>query len=194
MLDESSEQGIHALDVTAVAASGEGQGEQVTKGCIGEGVGFQVRPKVFGRIEFGGIGREEDRMQARRACNEVLGLGRAVRVETIPQQNDVAGEVAQQLAQEGNDFRAADVRRRMKAEIEVEPISAGGHANGRHHGDLLMMTGAMTQDRCLPTRAPGSAQDGSHQDAAFIEENKMGVQPAGFFLARGQSVRIQFWI
>jgi hypothetical protein len=48
--------------------------------------------------------------------------------------------------------------------------------------------------RCATDGRPTSAQMGGHQEAALVQEDQEGVQVAGFFLIRGQSVLIQRWM
>jgi hypothetical protein len=102
--------------------------------------------------------------------------------------------MAQKLAKEGTDLLSCDILIGMKAKKELDFIAFGSDPKGGDYGDFLMRTCALKQDRGLAAGTPGSAQDGRHQHAALVNEHNMSVQPAGFFLARGQSMRIQFKI
>jgi hypothetical protein len=44
----------------------------------------------------------------------------------------------------------------------------------------------------LTARSPASANQGSHQQAAFVHKNQKRLQSPGFFLMRGQSRLIHF--
>ena len=192
MFDEGAQERIDSLNAATVVAGGLGERWKITEAGVGQGVGFQVRPEVFGGIEFRCVGREEHRVKAGCSRKEALRDSCSVSVKSIPQQNDAAGDLPQQEAEERDHFGAVDIGRRVESKVQVQSLAVGGHAQGRNHGDFLMVADAVAQNRGLPTRTPRAAQDGRHQNAALIQEDEMRIQAMAFFLARCQSAWIQF--
>lgn len=99
-------------------------------------------------------------------------------------------ELMQYLPEKSDDFASMDVGIRMEPEKETDALPSGCHTHDGHHGDLLMMAGAMAHDGGLAAQTPRATQEGCHHDAAFIQKHQVSLQPAGFFLARGQTVHL----
>jgi hypothetical protein len=71
--------------------------------------------------------------------------------------------------------------------IHAEQVSLGSDTKSTDNRNFFMRTGFLIQDRSLPTRAPRSPDQWSHQHAAFVDKNDMRFQFGSFFLIRGQS-------
>ena len=102
--------------------------------------------------------------------------------------------MAAQLAEKIDDERGSDVLVGMQAKVQGNPVPAGTHAQGPQHRDFLVGSSPLQQDRGLTAGSPAAANQGGHQQAAFVHKNQKGLQSPGFFLMRGQSRLIQFLI
>ena len=125
-------------------------------------------------------------MQVREAGNELRGTFSAVGVEAILDQHARPLQFLVQMAEEADDARGSDVGLGMQAKVKPHAIAVRRHRQGRKGGNLLEMTPPLHQHRRLSLRLPTAADQGCHEQAAFIEENQPGVQSAGFFLRAGQ--------
>lgn len=111
----------------------------------------------------------------------------AMRLKTVPHDNDMTRQFLQNAPKEGYDRVCINIDIGMQAEIHAEAVSAGNNAKSADNGNFLMRTGFLIQDRSLPTRAPSSPDQWGHQHAAFVDENDIRLQFGSFFLIRGQS-------
>ena len=84
MVEEGTEQWLWPLEGAGFLPGGGRQGEQVQQRPVGQGVGLQVAPGVFDRVQLGGIRREEERLYPDRAGDPLLDLPRAVGAQAIP--------------------------------------------------------------------------------------------------------------
>ena len=98
------------------------------------------------------------------------------------------------MAEKTDDLRSADLGLGVQTKIKPRDISAGRHAQGSNRRYLLQTTPPLNQYRRLAPRLPTAADQRSHEQTAFIEENQPGVQAVGFFLRAGQVCLIQRWI
>jgi hypothetical protein len=138
-----------------------------------------IPPQILDGVEFGGVGGE--------AFDVELGLfplhiglhqPAVVDGRPIPQQQDLAGYLAVEGFEEGDDLRAFD-RAGVEPEVEVAPGQAGDRrktipveVEGQHRG--------LAAGRPRPDPLRFLAQP------AFVEEDERPPLPAGFFLRRGQ--------
>ena len=110
---------------------------------------------------------------------------------TIPYDDDGAVKLLQEVLQKGNHEVRIDIGIGMKTEEKTKVTSARGYAEGCNDRYLFMGTGLLIQPRCLPARAPGSADKGRHHHAVFVDKDQPGLQPGCFFLMRGHSTLTQ---
>jgi len=129
-------------------------------------------------------------MQTGLAGKEFLHLLRAMRLKTVPHDNDMSRQFLQKTTKEGDDCIRVNVGVRMESKVQAEPILARNDAQGTDNGDFLVRAGFLIQDRSLTTRAPGSPDQRSHQHATFVDEDDVRLQSGSFFLMRGQSTLI----
>ena len=186
------EEGTDELRPTSEAAQGPAdalfEDFQVGRALSTEGVLFHPSPQPFVGIQFGGIGRQTIHPEP-----GVMGferrprLFRAVRVQTVPEQEDPAWNPAQQVADEGDDFRAGDGAPHQ-TEIGVRV------RRDRRDGRQLRPAEAVVEKRRLASRSPGFARGGQQREAALVEEDQRGLQALGFFFKRGQVCCTQRWI
>jgi len=186
MEHKGSEKCLGVLNGTAQGTGSAGECLQVRGREIGQGIGFEAGPEVFRGIEFGCVGWNKLGMDSWMSGEEGSGDGGAVRIEAIPQQDQLAGNVAQEAAQEGNEVWCGEVAVGMQPEAEME-ASAGGidHDDDGDDGYLLMRPCPLGQHGRVSSLCPCAAQDRRHQNPAFVEKNQESLQPLGFFLIRG---------
>ena len=97
-----------------------------------------------------------------------------------------------QLAEKVDHEWSSDILIGMQAKVQGNLVSGGIHTQGRKDRDFLVRSSPLQQDRGLTARSPASANQGSHQQAAFVHKNQKRLQSPGFFLMRGQSRLIHF--
>jgi hypothetical protein len=76
---------------------------------VGKLVMLAVRPDIFHRVEFRRIGRQKLGAQpALLIVDELLGVTAAMRRKAVPDQQQVAGNVTQQVLEELDDLLGLD--------------------------------------------------------------------------------------
>lgn len=71
--------------------------------------GLQVIPDAFIRVQFRGVRRERYQVQPRGAGEQLLHGFAAMDPAIVQQHDEVAGDLAQQVAEEGRDLFALDI-------------------------------------------------------------------------------------
>ena len=129
-------------------------------------------------------------MQAWMAATNVGDGPPMVNRASIPDEDDVATEMAQQVTQEDRDFDIREIVR-MQVEIEPEVVAAGadGDRGNRRHA---IPTGPMVHHWRLAAGGPRAAHGRGQLEAGFIGEHEMGIQPPRFFLIAGHTVPVQW--
>ena len=98
--------------------------------------------------------------------------------QSVPNDEQFAGNVAQQVPEKLDDLRAAD-RTWKQADVEVPP----GHP--RHRRQHLPVE-VILQHRRLPTRRPGAAAVRTLAQSALVDEDDCARLLSCFFLISGQ--------
>ncbi len=144
-------------------------------------------PYPFVRVEFRGIGRKGLQVQTRRAAEKFLD-GIATMNLAIVQQNDqMAVDLMQQVAEKCGHFFAVDVLLiQLAVQRTMEALRADGDAGD---GRDAVVSIPMTYNRCLSHGAPRLADRRDQEEARFVDEDEMGCQPCGVFFTRGQTDR-----
>jgi len=156
----------------------------VQLGSIGKRIGFEIHPDVFDGVEFRSIGRKVFDRDFRVGRKIPGHDSRPVHVEAIPNDNGPPPQVEGDLAEEVPDKRSGDRYPGMDTEEEADPAAMGRDDKGGNYGDFVMASAPLPQDGRLSLGSPGAADQGSHQETAFINEDPGGVQASGFFLSR----------
>jgi hypothetical protein len=128
---------------------------------------FELLPEPLARIEFGSIGRQTLHMQPL-CCpiREELSDGMAtVDGSAIPDDDQAAGNLAQQVFQEGHHVRRVD---RVVLAVEVQLARRRQGADGRE----MIARPPLAQDGCLPHRRIGAHHTGQGIEARFIYEEE----------------------
>jgi len=114
-------------------------------------------------------------------AKESLDLFILVDLAPVPDEDNVAGQVAQQMLQESNDAQSGKVLLDVKSEIEPQALAAGRNRKTPDDRDLVPAV-AVPQYRSLPHGGPGLTNVGDEQEAAFVEKRQVGPESLGFFL------------
>lgn len=163
---------------------------------LGERVGAPVGQRAFGmdphafvRVELGGVAGEVLEVQPALAAAERPQSGGGVNPGVVEQDEDVAPQVTEQLAQEGIDLVLRNVVG-IKVVVETEVAAARAHRDARDHRHLVAPS-AMAQERRLSARRPGLAHRRDQQEPRFVGKDQVCVQPYGLFFTRGQLTCVQ---
>lgn len=149
---------------------------------VGNFVRLQMSPHVFHRIEFRSIGGQAfDRDAPPRAGHVIPHQGTAVNGGSIPEDEQLAGQVALKVLQELDHLRPFDAAG-VHLKVEAEP---GQPAN---QGKAFPIEGLLEQGG-LATRGPSPHARGPCAQPAFVEEDDEPPLAARFFLIAGHSTR-----
>ena len=151
---------------------------------------FGQAPHRFVRIEFGRVGRKVLEVQARERVAEVADRIARVNPALVPEHDDVAAQVAQQVAEELEHLRVFEVLVEEAAPVEPKPPAPRTHRQAGDHRDFVPPI-AMPDDRRLAAGRPRLVDARDQQEPRLIDEDEMGAQPPGVFFTRGHSTRVQ---
>ena len=148
---------------------------------------LELIPHAFIRIQFRGVRRERDQVQPGGAREEVLHGLAAMNAAIVEQHDQGAGDLAQQLAEEGRDLVALDV---VLVQLAVQRTmeALGADSDARDGRDAVVRV-PVPHDGRLADRAPRLPDRRDQEEARFVDEDEMGAQPCGVFFTRGQTVR-----
>ncbi len=106
----------------------------------------------------------------------------------VPDDDDVATQVTEQVAQELAHAVAVDVAA-MESVVEAHAVPHGADRQAADDRDPVA-TVAVPHDRRLSFRRPGPHQRGDQLEAALVREDDVGTQPRGVFFTSGQVSRL----
>lgn len=185
------------LDATTEVALGSGQatdffGQDVHQGrlrvwaTVGQD-SVEVIPYAFVWIQLGGICRESHEMKAARARKKFLHGIASMDLAVVQQNDEMAGNLAQQMTKEEGDFFALDiVLIELTVEGAVKPFWT--HRNAGDGRDTVMAI-MIRQERSLAHRTPRATHGGNQQEAGFINKDYMGRPERGVFFTAGHTSR-----
>jgi hypothetical protein len=138
-----------------------------------------VTPQLFNRIQFGCISGERLQCQTTLlTSHELTHHLTSMRGRAVPDHQDFAWDVPQQVGQELHHLGAADGPRKQ-SEIEVPPRDS-------RHGRQQVPVEMVWQHRSLPLRRPGPATVRPLAQSAFVDEDDGLALPSGVFFNSGQ--------
>ncbi len=123
-------------------------------------------------------GRNSSQRRPRCCAHKIPHRAAAMARQSVPDDQQLAGDMTQQMRKEQDDLRAADGSRKQ-SEVEVPP----GHPGHRRQG---LPVEVILQHRRLPFRRPGAAAVWALAQSAFVDENDRAPLVLGFFLISGQ--------
>lgn len=162
-----------------------GQDEQVVRPAVGQDSLGEL-PDVLVRVQLGGVGRKVLDAEAPEAAAQSLDQGSAMDLDAIPEHDEGAAKVAEQLAHERADVGRLEVVARMAPEVESAVVAARAERDGREDRDPVVPLPVAQRGR-VALRCPGAAHRRRQEEAALVEEDEVGAQPCGVFFTRGQS-------
>jgi len=147
--------------------------------------GLEVMPHAFVGVQLRGVGREGLQVQPGGAGEQVLHGLTAVNAAIVQQDDEVAGDLAQQMAEKRRDFLALNV---VLVQLAVQGAAAAPGADGdARDGRDAVVRVPVPHDRRLPHRPPRLADRGDQEEARLVDEDEVGPQPCGVFFTRGQT-------
>jgi hypothetical protein len=142
---------------------------------------LEIVPDTLVRIQIRGVARQLLQLEARRRalCQEVLDGPRAMDRRPIPDHEQLARNLAQQVLQELDDLGAPE---RPLADLEEEPSIVGQAADDR---EMIAGTGH-PENRRLPPRGVGAHQARQQIEARFVYPDNGTPLALGFAKRAGQ--------
>lgn len=117
-----------------------------------------------------------------RGCvDEGLHVPGPVGEQPVPDQYNRLTQFPEEVDEKLDNQRSIDIGVRMQPKIEANSIATRIDAESGNGGDFLVSSGSLVQHRCMPARVPAAPNQWRHQQAAFVEENEVRFQSAGFF-------------
>jgi hypothetical protein len=145
---------------------------------------FAVRPEVLHRVQFRRVGRQVLRLQTPfLVADELLCDATAVGWEPIPNQQNVAMDITEQVLEELDDLLGLDgVLEDLKVKVP----------NGQPGDDgQSLPVEVKLEDGRLPARCPCTPPVGPLAETTFVDEDDRAPLFLSFFLIAGQRLRFQ---
>lgn len=147
-------------------------------------------PHAFVRVELGRIGRKVFEVQAGELATEVADRIALVNPALVPEHDDGAPQVAEEMAEELEGVRVREVLLDEEVPGEAEPSADWTHRNAGDDRDLVPLI-PVTDDRRLAAGRPRLVDARDQQESRLVDEDEMGAQPPGVFFTRGHSTCVQ---
>jgi len=106
-------------------------------------------------------------VQARVSAAERVERRAGVRGRVVEQDDDVAAQVTQQLAEKSTHFFLSDIVEEEQV-VEAQVLALGTDGDSRDDGDFVAVSLAMMLQGRAPLGSPGADHQGSQQEARFI--------------------------
>lgn len=104
----------------------------------------------------------------------------SVGIPAIPQDEDVARQLAEQLSQEVAGLELPNVLR-VELKVKIQALSAGRNRDPRDDGDSVASIKVVHRGS-LPHGGPGGSDRRGQLEARLVSEDEVGTQPRGVFL------------
>ncbi len=154
---------------------------------------FKLRPYKFSGVKFGRIPGKKVCIDSAMPFKAFLNNGSPMNHALIPQKDDWASNMAQDIVQKPFDLRRFDVLTRMKSDIQGEVLSFGRYANSGD-GRYLCPVSRNRQMWSLPPGRPSAPNIRNQKEAALVKKYQMGASPLRVFLyAAIRSVSNAVW-
>lgn len=151
---------------------------------VGQLVMFPITPDVLHRIELGRVGRQALGYQpAALRGDKLLDQPRPMSGQSVPHHQQLARQVAQQMAEEVGHLGGPDSAW-VAPEVKVPPGNAGG-SRERFPIEVILQHRSLSAWRPSPHSMRALAQ------SALVDEDDSAPLRAGFFLIRGHSTFFQ---
>lgn len=184
MCDAAAEVARIALDGLEAADEGQEQIVVIAGAGVGEGLLGEF-PDALIRVELRGVGGETFQMQALGAATQVAHELAAMGPSSVPENDDVAGHLFEQLPQEIARLQLPDVLL-IELEVEVEALANRGNRDAGDRRDPVAAVEVVDRG-CLANGRPGLGHRGRQLEARFVGKDEMGAQSPGVFFTLGHS-------
>lgn len=175
-----------SLQAAATATEFVTQGTEAVGTEVGHDTALEPAPHAFDRIEFRGIRRKAVNREPVAVRLEIgRGHETAVRVQPVPEQDDVSPHVAVKVAKEANQIRGSHGLG-LEREIGGRTTRARPVAQRPDRGQPPPGAQAMRQDGRPAARRPRAADRGALGESALVEEDDRGPPACSVFFTRGQ--------
>lgn len=114
--------------------------------------------------------------------NEPLHQATLMNGMVVPNQDDIARELAKQLLQKGNHLLASQAMA-IRANGQFELMSTGQYNHSTQKVETFMMVQTGSNGRRLSTRRPGTLERRNQREATFIFKHQRGSQFTPLFLS-----------
>ena len=131
MVDAPPKAALGPLDVSKRAAKATTQGDHVVRAAVGE-TSFGIGPYGFVGIELWGVWRKKFEMQSRVPATDFPNPFSFVNARVVPDDEDVAAKVAQQVPEKFAHLVVADVFR-MAPEVQADAPTPGSDGDAGNH-------------------------------------------------------------
>jgi hypothetical protein len=144
-------------------------------------------PDALVGVELRCVGRKPNEVEAVNPPAELSDQLALVRATSVPEQEHVTPQVAEQVAEEAANLRLLDVLV-VQLEVQVGALAKGAERNRGDRGDAVAAI-EVTHDRRSAHGGPGLRDRRRQEEARFVGEDEVGTQPRGVFFSRGHSCR-----
>jgi hypothetical protein len=144
-------------------------------------VALAMCPNIFNRIEFRSIAGKSIHMKTSRIFQECFNIRSFVNRSTVPYENNLFANMAQQILKETDNLVPSDVMS-VESEEKADSLTTrryGKTANRRY----FIPPVTVPQDWRTTGWSPCFSDKGNKQEPAFIQKRKMGPKSSGFFLS-----------
>jgi hypothetical protein len=148
---------------------------------VGQFYPFEQVPDPFVGIEFWGVAWEPLQLQpgGRTGAQKCLHLLAAMDRGAVPDDQQFAPNLAEQLAQEGDHRRPT---KRVLLDMSEQPSVWGQPTDGRQ----VVPRQGQPQDRCLPAGRVGAGNERQQIESGFVYKDDGPLLRFGFALREGQ--------
>jgi hypothetical protein len=167
---------------------GEGEIETIVGAAVGQ-AGLGEVPHLLVGIELGRVGGEVLEREPWHPTAQVVNRWEAMQKQAIPQHDDGAAKMAQEVGEKRANIGLANVVM-VPLVVEAEALPARADRETGNHRDAVAAM-PVAQERRLAARRPGPEHGGREHEAGFVYEDEVGPQPYGVFFTRGQALRFQ---
>jgi hypothetical protein len=178
--EEGSQELLIVLDGPGVVAGGGSDLVKLEEGEVGQRVELEEGPEVLDRVELGSVRGKKLGMEARGGIEHGSDSLGSMGLKTIPDHDQRSGHVTMKDAEELHHLGGSNVAAGVQAKVQLDSIPGGRNGKGRQGGVLLVRSSPLQEHRRVAARCPAPTHQGSHQEAAFVEEDEASVESLGF--------------
>jgi len=178
-IDARPEQVLGAARVLEGGAQLAVELRNILRGAVGQAA-IALAPDVLSRIEFRGVRREVLRLNPGVPAEERLHGLTPVNRALIPEQDQRAAEVSQELPEEPANIQPIEAAG-LEPDVQRQAAPAGRDRQRTDGRDVALLV-EIPCIRGVPSGCPGALEVRDEQEAALVEEDQVGADPIGVFL------------